>query len=56
MSTRTERAARSGPASRRRSRRRVILGVTGYLGTLTLQRPGRKGIDMALTDLARQIG
>ena len=33
----------------------VILGVTGYQVTLTLRRPSRKGIDMALIDFARQI-
>ena len=33
----------------------VILGVTAYQVTLTLRRPSRKGIDMALLDFARQI-
>jgi pterin-4a-carbinolamine dehydratase len=33
----------------------VILGVTAHQVTLTLQRPSRKGIDMALIDFARQL-
>ena len=33
----------------------ALLGVTAYEVTLTLQRPSRNGIDMALIDLARQI-
>lgn len=33
----------------------AILGVTAYQVTLTLQRPSRKGIDMALINFARQL-
>jgi len=33
----------------------VILGVTAYQVTLTLQRPSHKGIDMALINFARQL-
>ena len=36
--------------------RPALLGVTAYEVTLTLQRPSRNGIDMALIDLARQLG
>jgi hypothetical protein len=33
----------------------AILGVTKHQVTLTLQRPSRNGIDMALIDFARQL-
>jgi pterin-4a-carbinolamine dehydratase len=33
----------------------AILGVTAHQVTLTLQRPSRKGIDMALINFARQM-
>ena len=35
--------------------RPVTLGVTPHQVTLHLQRPSRKGIDMALIDFARQL-
>jgi pterin-4a-carbinolamine dehydratase len=34
----------------------VVLGVTAYQVTLTLQRPSHKGIDRALINFARQLG
>jgi pterin-4a-carbinolamine dehydratase len=34
----------------------AILGVTAHQVTLTLQRPSRNGIDMALIHFARQLG
>jgi len=36
-------------------RQPAILGVTAHQVTLTLQRPSRNGIDMALINFARQL-